>query len=159
MYEFLKIRDMQAVLDHLVGGFIVILICWAFVLLANVFDFWSGRNTARALGEKIDSKGARRTFTKVVDYYRVLSFGLLFDLIGSFFAFYAMPFASVVGSLAVIAIECLSVIENSRRKKSHAAEVPEMVRKIVQCATADDGKKILEMIMAEVERQRDEDKQ
>lgn len=149
---------MQAVLDHLIGGFIVILICWTFVLLANILDFWSGRNTARALGEKIDSKGARRTFTKVVDYYRVLSFGLLFDVIGSFFSWYAMPFVSVIGSVAVIAIEWLSVIENSRRKKSHAAEVPEMVRKIVQCATADDGQKVLDMIVAEVNKKRDEDK-
>lgn len=151
-------HDMQAVLDHLIGGFIVILICWTFVLLANILDFWSGRNTARALGEKIDSKGARRTFTKVVDYYRVLSFGLLFDVIGSFFSWYAMPFVSVIGSVAVIAIEWLSVIENSRRKKSHAAEVPEMVRKIVQCATADDGQKVLDMIVAEVNKKRDEDK-
>lgn len=158
MYELLKMHDMEAVIDHLVGGFIVILICWTFVLLANILDFWSGRNTARALGEKIDSKGARRTFTKVVDYYRVLSFGLLFDLIGSFFDFYAMPFVSVLGALAVISIECLSVIENSRRKKSHAADVPEMVKKIVQCATTDDGQKVLEMIVAEVNKQRDEDK-
>lgn len=149
-------HDMQAVLDHLIGGFIVILICWTFVLLANILDFWSGRNTARALGEKIDSKGARRTFTKVVDYYRVLSFGLLFDLIGSFFAFYAMPFVSVLGALAVIAIECLSVIENSRRKKSRAADVPEMVKKIIDCDTVDKAKQILEGITAET--QHDENK-
>lgn len=147
---------MEAVIDHLVGGFIVILICWTFVLLANILDFWSGRNTARALGEKIDSKGARRTFTKVVDYYRVLSFGLLFDLIGSFFAFYAMPFVSVLGALAVIAIECLSVIENSRRKKSRAADVPEMVKKIIDCDTVDKAKQILEGITAET--QHDENK-
>ena len=147
---------MQAVLDHLIGGFIVILICWTFVLLANILDFWSGRNTARALGEKIDSKGARRTFTKVVDYYRVLSFGLLFDLIGSFFAFYAMPFVSVLGALAVIAIECLSVIENSRRKKSRAADVPEMIKKIIDCDTVDKAKQILEGITAET--QHDENK-
>ena len=52
MYELLKMHDMEAVIDHLVGGFIVILICWTFVLLANILDFWSGRNTARALGDK-----------------------------------------------------------------------------------------------------------
>lgn len=149
-------HDMEAVIDHLVGGFIVILICWTFVLLANILDFWSGRNTARALGEKIDSKGARRTFTKVVDYYRVLSFGLLFDLIGSFFAFYAMPFVSVLGALAVIAIECLSVIENSRRKKSRAADVPVMVKKIIDCDTVDKAKQILEGITAQT--QHDENK-
>lgn len=151
MYELLKMHDMEAVIDHLVGGFIVILICWTFVLLANILDFCSGRNTARALGEKIDSKGARRTFTKVVDYYRVLSFGLLFDLIGSFFYFYAMPFVSVLGALAVISIECLSVIENSRRKKSRAADVPEMVKKIIDCDTVDKAKQILEGITAETQ--------
>ena len=36
-------------------------------------------------------------------------------------------------------IEGSSVVENSKRKKAHAAEVPDIVRQIVQAATTEQG--------------------
>lgn len=152
MFELLEKQDMEAIVNYLLIRMAIVLICWAFVFVANFVDFWSGRNTARAIGEHIDSKGYRRTFIKIGDYYRVLIFALLFDLIGSLFTFYKLPFASLLGSISVIAIECASVIENSRRKKSHAAEVPEIIKKIVQCATTKDGEKILAEITEELKK-------
>ena len=151
MFELLEKQDMEAIVNYLLIRMAIVLICWAFVFVANFVDFWSGRNTARAIGEHIDSKGYRRTFIKIGDYYRVLIFALLFDLIGSLFTFYKLPFASLLGSISVIAIECASVIENSRRKTSHAAEVPEIIKKIIQCATTKDGEKILEEIRKELQ--------
>lgn len=141
---------MEAIANYLFIRLAIVLACWAFVFVANIIDFWSGRDTAMAIGEKIDSKGYRRTFVKIGDYYRVLIFALLFDLIGSLFAFYKLPFASLLGSISVIAIELTSVIENSRRKKSHSAEIPSIIKKIVQCATTKDGEKILEEIIKEL---------
>ena len=152
MFELLEKQDMEAIANYLLIRMAIVLICWAFVFVANFVDFWSGRNTARAIGEHIDSKGYRRTFIKIGDYYRVLIFALLFDLIGSLFTFYKLPFASLLGSISVIAIECASVIENSRRKKSHAAEVPEIIKKIIQCATTKDGEKILAEITEELKK-------
>ena len=152
MFELLEKQDMEAILNYLLIRMAIVLICWAFVFVANFVDFWSGRNTARAIGEHIDSKGYRRTFIKIGDYYRVLIFALLFDLIGSLFTFYKLPFASLLGSISVIAIECASVLENSRRKKSHAAEVPEIIKKIIQCATTKDGEKILAEITEELKK-------
>lgn len=146
MYELLEKQDMEAIISYLLIRLAIVLVCWTFIFAANFVDFWSGRSTAKAIGEPINSGGYRRTFTKIGDYYRVLIFALLFDLIGSLFTFYFLPFATILGSLAVISIEFLSVIENSRRKKSHAADVPEMVKKIVQCTTAAQGQKILEQI-------------
>lgn len=143
---------MEAILSYLLLRMAIVLICWAFVFIANFVDFWSGRNTAKAIGEHLDSKGYRRTFIKIGDYYRVLIFALLFDLIGSLFTFYKLPFASLLGSISIIAIECASVLENSRRKKSHSAEIPDMVRKIIQCATAKDGEKILAEITEELKK-------
>lgn len=137
---------MEAIVDYLLIRMAIVLVCWAFVFVANFVDFWSGRDTAKAIGERIDSKGYRRTFIKIGDYYRVLIFALLFDLIGSLFAFYKLPFASIIGSVSVIAIELKSVLENSRRKKSNAADVPDIVKKIIQCATTSDGEKLLEEI-------------
>ena len=154
MFELLEKQDMEAIVNYLLIRMAIVLICWAFVFVANFVDFWSGRNTARAIGEHIDSKGYRRTFIKIGDYYRVLIFALLFDLIGSLFSFYKLPFASLLGSISVIAIECASVLENSRRKKSHAAEVPEIIKKIIQCATTKDGEKILDEIKKELETQK-----
>lgn len=143
---------MEAIVNYLLIRMAIVLICWAFVFVANFVDFWSGRNTARAIGEHIDSKGYRRTFIKIGDYYRVLIFALLFDLIGSLFTFYKLPFASLLGSISVIAIECASVLENSRRKKSHAAEVPDIIKRIIQCATTKDGEKILAEITEELKK-------
>lgn len=151
MFELLEKQDMEAIVNYLLIRMAIVLICWAFVFVANFVDFWSGRDTAKAIGEHIDSKGYRRTFIKIGDYYRVLIFALLFDLIGSLFTFYKLPFASILGSVAVIAIELSSVIENSKRKKSHSAEIPSIIKKIVQCATTKDGEKILEEIRKELQ--------
>lgn len=150
MFELIEKNDMEAIVSYLLVRMAIVMLCWAFVFVANIVDFCSGRETAKALGEKIDSKGYRRTFIKIGDYYRVLIFALLFDLIGSLFTFYRIPIASILGSISVIAIECSSVIENSRRKKSHSAEIPDVVKKIVQCATTKDGERILNEIINQI---------
>lgn len=150
MFELIEKNDMEAIVSYLIVRMAIVMLCWAFVFVANIVDFCSGRETSKALGEKIDSKGYRRTFVKIGDYYRVLIFALLFDLIGSLFTFYRVPIASILGSISVIAIECSSVIENSRRKKSHSAEIPDMVKKIVQCATTKDGERILNEIINQI---------
>ena len=152
MFDLIERQDMQGIAEYLIIRMAIVLVCWTFIFVANFVDFFSGRDTAKSIGEKIDSKGYRRTFTKLGDYYRVLIFAFLFDLIGSLFFFYKLPFATILGSVAVIAIEGASVLENSRRKKSHAADVPEMVKKIVQCSTTENGKKILEQIISEFDK-------
>lgn len=151
MFELIEDRKMEAIACYLIVRMAIVLICWAFVFCANILDFWSGRDTARALGEAIDSKGYRRTFVKIGDYYRVLMFLLLFDLIGTLFEFYKLPFATILGSVSVIAIELKSVIENSRRKKSHSAEIPEIIKEIIQCSTPGKGKEIIEKLIKEVQ--------
>lgn len=149
MFELIEQRNMKAIACYLIVRMAIIMICWTFVFIANIIDFWSGRDTAKALGEPIDSKGYRKTFVKIGDYYRVLVFLLLFDLIGSLFDFYKLPFATLLGSVAVIAIELKSVIENSRRKKSHSAEIPQIIKEIIQCSTTAKGEEILKRINKE----------
>lgn len=151
MFELIEKQDTRGIECYLIIRMAIVLLCWTFVFLANIIDFWSGRDTARALGEPIDSKGYRRTFVKIGDYYRVLMFMLLFDLIGSLFEFYKLPFGSILGSAAVIGIELKSVIENSRRKKSHSAEIPEIIKEIIQCSSTAKGKEIVEKLIKEVQ--------
>ena len=156
MFVLLEQHKMDAIVDYLIIRMAIVMICWTFVFAANFLDFWSGRDTAKAIGEKIDSQGYRRTFVKIGDYYRVLMFLLLFDLIGFLFPFYKLPFASIVGSISVIAIELISVLENSRQKKSRSAEIPDIIKKIIQCATAKDGEALLEEITNQIKSKKDE---
>lgn len=126
---------------------VLILGCWAIMIISTLIDFWSGTSTAKALGEKLDSKGFRRTVIKDADYMRIMLFALLFDMMGiSFLHFYILPFVTILCTISVLIIEGKSVIENSRRKKAHAAEIPDIVKKIIQAATKEQASKIVEQI-------------
>lgn len=128
----------------------IILSCWLMMVLSTAIDFWSGTATAKALGEKLESRGFRRTIAKDADYMRVLLFALLFDAMGICFVhMYILPFLTILCTIAILAIECKSVIENSRRKKTHAADIPDIIKKLVQAASADKVQSILNQISHE----------
>lgn len=146
MFELIEEMNMDALLKYLAIRAMIIFGCWGFVFAANIIDCISGRNTAKALGVKIDSKGYRKTFHKVKDYYIVLACLILFDCIGILLPFYSLPFATMLGSLSVIVIEFLSVIENSRKKKSRAADIPDMAKEIVQCNSVEKAIKLYDKI-------------
>jgi hypothetical protein len=44
------------------------------------------------------------------------------------------------------------VLENSRKKKSHAADVADMAQKIVKCISSKDAEDLIEQIKTKVER-------
>lgn len=155
MFELIEQGDMASLGAYLIVRMAVVLICWLFVVVANFADFISGVSCAKAIGEHIQSNGYRRTFQKIGDYYLVLVFFLLFDTLGFLFPFYKMPFASILCSVAIIAIECSSVIENSRKKKSHAADVPEKIKEIIECATKEKAAHIIQTVI----EQHDKDKE
>lgn len=146
MFELIEDMNIDALLNFLAIRAVIIVGCWGLVLAANIIDCVSGRNTAKALGIKIDSKGYRKTFHKVKDYYIVLACLILFDLIGMLLPCYSLPFATMLGSLSVIVIEFLSVVENSRKKKSKAADVPDIAKEIVQCNSVDKAIKLYDKI-------------
>lgn len=121
----------------------ITLVCWGFMIAACLIDFWSGISTARALHEPLMSHGFRRTFVKIGEYWRVMLFALLFDILGAFLSFYYLPFATMLCTASVLFIEGRSVIENSRRKKSSAADVVEVSRKIAEATTKDEVKAVI----------------
>lgn len=125
----------------------IILGCWTLMVLGSIIDFWSGTSTAHALGEKLVSKGFRQTIKKDASYFQVLLFALLFDALGiCFLHFYILPFATILCTVAILIIECKSVLENSARKKAHAADIPKIVKQIIQAATAEQATKILDQL-------------
>ena len=131
---------------HLRLFILVILAMWFLQVLAVCLDFWSGTNTAKALGQKLYSNGFRRSFAKLGDYWRVTVMFLFADVIGSLFPWYNLPFATMLVTLAVIWIEGRSVWENSRAKKSQAAKLPEIIRAIIQCADIKSAESLLEKL-------------
>lgn len=146
MLELIEAKNIDGLIFFIVIRIGIILICWMFMVVSSIVDFWSGTSTAKALGQALMSHGFRRTVTKMGDYVRLMLFALMFDILGSLLSFYIVPFATILCTIAVIYIESKSVIENSKRKKAHAADVPDIVKKIVQAATAEQGHKILDEI-------------
>lgn len=146
MLELIEAKNLDGLLFFIVIRVSIILVCWLFMILSSIVDFWSGTTTAKALGQSLMSHGFRRTITKIGDYVRVMIFALMFDILGCLLSFYIIPFATILCTIAVIYIEGRSVVENSKRKKAHAADVPEIVKLIVQAATTEQGHEVLEKI-------------
>lgn len=146
MLELIEQKNFDGLVFYIAVRVGIILICWFFMVISSIVDFWSGTSTAKALGQALMSYGFRRTITKIGDYVRLMLFALMFDILGSLLSFYIVPFATILCTIAVIYIEGKSVVENSRRKKAHAADVPDIVKKIVQAVTAEQGHEILNEI-------------
>jgi len=146
MLELIELKDYDALTFYITVRVCITLVCWFFVMCACLVDFWSGTSTAKALGESLHSHGLRRTIVKIGEYWRVLIFTLMFDMLGALLPFYSLPFATMLCAIGIICIEARSVIENSQRKHSHAAEVPDMVKQIVEAATSEQGAEVLSTI-------------
>lgn len=146
MLEFIDTKNIDGLIFFIAIRVSIILTCWLFMIISNVVDFWSGTSTAKALGQALMSHGFRRTITKIGDYVRLMLFALMFDILGSLLPFYIVPFATILCTIAVICIEGKSVIENSRRKKAHAANIPDIVKKIVQAMTTEQGHEVFREI-------------
>lgn len=146
MLELIEAKDFEALIFFIAIRVGIILLCWLFMVLSSIVDFWSGTSTAKALGQALMSHGFRRTVSKIGDYVRLMIFALMFDMLGSLLSFYVIPIATILCTIAIIYIEGRSVIENSKRKKAHAAEVPDIIKQIVQATTAEQGHEILNKI-------------
>lgn len=121
----------------------IVFVCCILVCVASFIDMWTAIDAARTSKEKIDSHSLRKTTTKITDYLRVVIFALLIDILGLFFPWYSMPYAVILATLGILCIEGRSVIENSRKKKSSAGEIMEMVSEIIKCGTEKDATRII----------------
>ena len=141
---------LESYLGHDVSrGLTVIFVCCLLVIAAALIDMWTGVDAARANREKIRSHSLRKTVRKVIDYLRIVMFGVLIDFLGLFFPWYDIPYACIIITLGVILIEGKSVIENFRKKRSSAAQVLDIVAKIIECADEKDARKLIGIIKGE----------
>jgi hypothetical protein len=150
MLELIEAKDLEALMFFITVRVVIIVICWIFSTIACIVDFWSGTLTAKILGEKLMSHGFRRTIVKIGDYARVLMFAFMVDVLGSLLSFYILPFATMLCALAILCIEGKSVLENSKRRKAHAGDVPDMIKQIIQAATTEQGHEVFNKIVKQL---------
>lgn len=127
-------------------GITLIFICCVLVIAACLIDLWTGVDAARKNKERIKSRILRRTVAKILDYLRVVVFGVLIDVLGLAFPWYAIPYAALLVTLGILLIEGKSVIENYRKSRSSAAKIVNMISTIVECADNDTAEKIIRAI-------------
>lgn len=125
---------------------LIVVVLWLLMLVAILVDLWTGVERAKAMNEYVNSGGFRRTFTKIGEYWRVLAMLFIVDIIGNIFPWYTFPYASILGTVSVIAIEFRSVIENLRDKHSSAAEIPETIRQIIQCKNVTAASELIQQL-------------
>lgn len=146
MLELIQQEDWHGLTVYVAVRVAIVLICWVFLAMATFIDMYYGRKAAKAAGEGLRSRKYRRTFNKIGDYIRVMVFALMFDFLAGLFTWYVAPFATVVYTISAVLIEFVSVREKLQKIKVNAAEVPDIIRQIVQATSAKDAEKIVELI-------------
>lgn len=134
-------------------GITVIFICCIMVVVAVLFDLHAGVAAAKKNNEKIRSRILRRTIAKTLDYLRVVFFGVMIDVLGLNFEWYAIPYCALIVTAGVILIEAKSVIENYRKGHSAAAALPDMISRIIAANSDKDALKLIKEIKANTKKQ------
>ena len=127
-------------------GVTIIFLCCILVIVACLIDLWTGIDAARKNKERIKSKALRRTVAKILDYLRVIVFGVLIDVLGLAFPWYAIPYLAIICTLGILMIEGKSVLENFQKKKSSAAQIVDVIETIVNCTDNETAEKIIRAI-------------
>lgn len=148
-------RYISFITQDIRGGFIIIFACLVLIALACMWDMWTGIDAARANNEKIRSRPLRKTGAKIVDYFRLVFYFVFIDILGLCFPWYNLPYGAIISTLGVLIIEGVSVIENLKKKKSHAAEAVDIASKIVECISPEEAQKIIKIIKEEKKNEQD----
>lgn len=141
MWEIVPLSKILIFLD-------VFLAVSIFVIIAIMLDLWDGVHTAKKLKDRVHSHKLRVTIAKISEYWRLMVIGFLLDCIGIVFSFYILPFFAMLFGFGLIIIEIKSMIEHAKRRKSHTAELPDILHKIVDCANEKDAHELLEKIVS-----------
>lgn len=127
-------------------GVTIIFMCCILIIAACLIDLWTGIDAAKKNRERIRSKALRRTVAKVIDYLRVVVFGVLVDVLGLAFPWYSIPYFAIISALGILVIEGKSVLENLQKKRSSAAQVVDIIQAIVEATDNETAEKIINAI-------------
>lgn len=98
------------------------------VLVAVLIDLADGLHTARRLHRPVESHKLRKTVAKILEYWRLLTLGLLADSVALLLPFYSLPYIGMALTLGVVLIEGKSLIEHAADRKSPVSELPDAAR-------------------------------
>jgi len=146
MLDLIMKQDWDGIQFRVLVYATIILVAYLGMVVSCLTDLVSGIDAARAIGEKLHSHGLRETVKKIKDYTGVMFPFLFIDIIGSLFEFYFLPFATLLIMIGSMLIEGWSVIENKRRKHSHAALLPTLAKEIIECTREKDAVALIEAI-------------
>lgn len=95
---------------------------WLIVIGASLIDLITGIRASHRTGQKkTTSWGIRRTLSKDLQYIATLTAMLLIDIvlsgISEHFTLFSIPLCSYMGTGAIVIIEALSIVENTRKGK------------------------------------------
>ena len=127
-------------------GVAFMFICCIAILFAVLIDLTTGVERAKKCKERIKSRILRRTVSKLVDYYRLLFFGIIIDVLGLIFVWYNNPYCTVLVALGVVAVEAKSVLENYKQMKSVARNVPGAMGEVAEAVMSKKAEKVIDMI-------------
>lgn len=96
--------------EALCGKLSLVIIMWGIVLVAIVIDLISGLQKVSKQGKPHTSLGFRRTVTKTVQYYGLMCFAFMFDILSSLVL--PLPYFTMIASCFLVFIEAKSVFEN-----------------------------------------------
>lgn len=156
MLDLILQQNWSAVQFRIMVYAIIVLVAYLGMIVACLTDLMSGIDAARAIGEKLHSHGLRETVKKIKDYTAVMFPFLFIDIIGSLFEFYFLPFATLLTMCGSMLIEGWSVVENKRRKHSHAALLPTLAKEIIECTREKDAVALIETIQKTVSTKKEE---
>lgn len=140
-------NELFSFIEHdLKSGMAIVFGCLILILVACLIDMWKGIEAAKANKEPIRSRPLRKTGIKIIDYYTLVLYFLLVDMLGVCFTWYDKPYGVIISTAGALIIEGWSVIENLKKKKSHAADAAELAKKIVECVSKEEAEKIIKTI-------------
>lgn len=116
------------------------------VIAAVMLDLWDGVHTARVTQARVHSHKLRVTIAKICEYWRFVVIGFLVDCLGLVFSFYFAPFVTVLFGAGLIVVEARSMFEHATRRKSHAAELPDLIAAILKCADERDARDLIKQL-------------
>lgn len=111
-----------------------------------MLDLWDGIYTARRTGQRIHSHRLRVTIAKIGEYFRLIAVGALVDCLGSLFSFYPLPIITILFGAGLIIVELKSMLEHAKRRKSHTAEMPEIIAQIIDCKHEPDAEQLVKKL-------------
>lgn len=100
--------------ESLYGKVELVIVMWIIVLVAIAIDLCAGLRKATLLGEVHTSYGFRRTVSKAVQYYALMCFAFLFDVLSSLVS--PIPYFTMLSACFLVFIEAKSVFEKAHEK-------------------------------------------